>query len=197
VINPQDEKEEAAAPAGPAADATEEASARATSWDAELQRLEILDAKRVKIWRDEFRRLHVLVDGKTEHIDLKPAPVFPLSEAADFLSFLDEKGKEVALLRNPSCLDPESRELLAEELNRAYFVPKITYIYEIEDAHGAARWEVETNRGYRVFDIRDREDVRVLGKGRLLLQDADGNRYEIEDMGSLDERSRRLLDAEV
>ncbi len=87
--------------------------------------------------------------------------------------------------------------MLDEELNRAYFVPKITAIYEIEDAHGAARWEVETDRGYRVFDIRDREDVKVIENRRLLLQDADGNRYEIEDMNDLDERSRRLLDAEV
>ena len=169
----------------------------AASWEQELQRLEILDASRVRIWRDEFRRLHVLVDGATEHVDLRPAAVFPISEAADFLSFLDEQGKEVALLRDPSGLDAESRAILAEELSRAYFVPKITYIYEIEDAHGAARWEVETDRGYRIFDIRDREDVRVLSKSRLLLQDADGNRYEIKDVNALDERSRKLLDKEV
>jgi hypothetical protein len=167
------------------------------SWDQELARLEITDASRVQIRRDEFRRLHVVVDGKDEHIDLKPAPVFPISEAADFVSFLDEKGKEVVLLCNLGSLDEESGAMLAEELGRAYFVPKIISIYDIEDAHGAARWEVETDRGYRIFDIRDREDVRVLGKGRLLLQDADGNRYEVEDMSALDERSRRLLDSEV
>jgi len=184
VTDPQDEREENSAPAG-------------ASWEQELQRLEILDASRVRIWRDEFRRLHVLIDGETEHVDLKPAPVFPISEVADFLSFLDEKGKEAVLLRNPGCLDAQSRATLDEELSRAYFVPRITYIYEIEDAHGAARWEVETDRGYRIFDIRDREDVRVLGKGRLLLQDADGNRYEVEDMNSLDERSRKLLDKGV
>lgn len=179
-------------------DESQDSSASApASWEAELQRLEILDAHRVRLWRDEFRRLHVLVDGQTEHVDVKPAPVFPVSEVADFLSFLDDKGREVVLLRSPGCLDPESKAVLAEELNRAYFVPRITCIYEIEDAHGAARWEVETDRGYRIFDIRDREDVRILGKGRLLLQDADGNRYEIEDMDELDERSRKLLDKEV
>jgi hypothetical protein len=167
------------------------------SWEAELQRLEILDACRVRIWRDEFRRLHVLVDGKTEHVDLRPAPVFPISGVASYMSFLDEKDREAVLLRDPSGLDCESREALTEELSRAYFVPKITCIYEIEDAHGAARWEVETDRGYRIFDVRDREDVRVLSGGRLLLQDADGNRYEVEDMNALDERSRRILDGEV
>jgi hypothetical protein len=167
------------------------------SWESELERLEIVDANRLKIWRDEFRRLHVVVDGETEHVDLKPAPVFPISGAADYLSFLDEKGREVLLLRDPNGLDPASKCVLAEELSRAYFVPKITCIYEIEDAHGAARWDVETDRGYRVFDVRDREDVRMIGSGRILLQDVDGNRYEIEDASALDERSRRLLDKEV
>ncbi|MGD0111508.1 MAG: DUF1854 domain-containing protein [Armatimonadota bacterium] len=182
----QDEREETAAP-----------SEAGASWDQELARLEIIDASRVRIRRDEFRRLHVVVDGKDEHVDLKPAPVFPISGVADFVSFLDEKGKEAVLVRDLGGLDEESRAALAEELGRAYFVPKIISIYEIEDAHGAARWEVETDRGFRIFDIRDREDVRVLGRGRLILQDADGNRYEIEDMSTLDERSRKLLDGQV
>jgi hypothetical protein len=186
VADPQDEKDEIAAPAQPEA-----------SWDQELARLEIIDASRVRIRRDEFRRLHVVVDGAQEHIDLRPAPAFPVSGVADFISFLDAKGKEAVLVRDLGGLDEESRTTLTEELSRAYFVPKITAIYEIEDAHGAARWEVETDRGFRIFDIRDREDVRVLTKGRVLLQDADGNRYEIEDMSALDERSQRLLDTEV
>ena len=32
---------------------------------------------------------------------------------------------------------------------------------------------------------------------RVMLQDADGNRYQIEDITELDERSRRLLDGEI
>jgi len=187
VVDPEEEESDASAglPDGQA------------GWEAELERLEILDGSRLRIWRDEFRRLHVLVDGVTEHVDLKPAPVFPISEVADYLSFLDQEGREVLLLANPGALDPDSRAILSEELSRAYFVPRITYIYEIEDAHGASRWEVETDRGYRIFDIRDREDLRVLGKRRLLLQDADGNRYEVQDINALDERSRRILDKEI
>ena len=167
------------------------------SWQNELQRLELLEAPRLRLWRDEFRRLHVLVDGKAEHVDLRPALVFPVSGAAEYMSFVDEKGRELVLLRNPDQLDPESRQVLAEELSRTYFVPRITRIYEIEDAHGSARWEVETDRGYRVFDVRDREDVRILASGRILLQDVDGNRFEIQSLGELDERSQRLLDGEV
>jgi hypothetical protein len=51
--------------------------------------------------------------------------------------------------------------------------------------------------GYRAFDVRDREDVRVFGGARVLLQDADGDRFEIDDIHELDDRSRRLLDKEI
>jgi hypothetical protein len=171
--------------------------AEEAGWQAELSRLKIADPKQVRVWRDEFRRLHVQVEGDEEHVDVRPARVFPVSGAADYISFLNGKDQEVVLLRNPEALEPESRKALKEELGRTYFVPNIVEIYRIEDAHGASRWEVETDRGYRVFDIRDREDVRVLPGGRVLLQDADSNHYEISDMNALDDRSYRLLDGEV
>jgi hypothetical protein len=166
-------------------------------WEAEVGRLEIVSADRVRVWQDEFRQLHVEVDGKTEYVDVRPTRAFPISGAADLISFLDRDDKEVVLLQNPTGLDPDSSKALEEEMERAYFVPRITHIYDIEDSHGAARWEVKTDRGYRVFDVRDREDVRILGGRRVLLQDADGNRFEVEDIEQLDERSRRLIDKEI
>jgi len=181
-VNEREEKHED----GPSAD-----------WNAEVGRLDVAEPSRVHIWRDEFHRLHVQAHGDAEHVDVRPARVFPISGSADYVSFLDRDDKEVLLLKHPSDLDPESRRVLEEEMGRAYFVPKITYVYEIEDSHGAARWEVETDRGYRVFDVRDREDVRVIGGRRVLLQDADGNRFEIDDLRELDAHSQRLVDKEI
>ena len=97
---------------------------------------------------------------------------------ADFVSFLDGDGQEGLLIRRLEGLDEESRAALEEELRRIYFMLEITRIYTIEDAHGAARWEVETDGGYRVFDVRDREEVRVVESTRVLLQEAHGNRFE-------------------
>ena len=165
--------------------------------EGEAEGLTIVDADQVRITRDEFNRLHVRVGEGATHADVRPAWAFPISGEADFVSFLDGDGQEVLLMRHIEALDGESREALEAELGRIYFVPKITCIYQIEDAHGAARWEVETDRGYRVFDVRDREDVRVFRGRRVLLQDADGNRFEIEKIADLDERSRRLLDKEI
>jgi len=168
-----------------------------TSWEAEIERVGIVDPKRVRIWRDAFRRLCLTVEGHATYLDLRPARVFPVSEAADYVSFLGLNDKEAILIENTCQLDCASRAALEEELTRAYFVPKIIEIYAIEDAHGAARWEVETDRGYRLLDIRDREDVKVIEGKRVLLQDADGNRYEVADIHELDERSQRLIDGEI
>jgi Domain of unknown function (DUF1854) len=169
----------------------------ATSWEAEIKRLEIVEPARVRIWRDPFRRLCVTVKDYATYLDVRPARVFPVSEAAAFVSFLGLEDKEALMLRDICGLDGESRKVLEEEMTRAYFVPRIVEIIEIEDAHGAARWEVVTDRGYRLFDIRDREDVKVIEGRRVLLQDADGNRYEVVDITELDERSRRLIDGQI
>ena len=168
-----------------------------TSWEAEIARVGIVEAGQVRLWRDAFRRLCVTVEGFATYLDLRAARVFPVSEVADYVSFLGLNDNEAVMIGDTCELDCESRRILEEELTRAYFVPKITHIYEIEDAHGAARWEVETDRGYRLFDLRDREDVRVIEGKRVLLQDADGNRYEVPDVTALDERSRRLIDHEI
>jgi hypothetical protein len=169
----------------------------ATSWEAEIKRLEIVEPSQVRVWRDPFRRLCVTVQDYATYLDVRPARVFPVSEAAEFVSFLGLDDREALMLRSVCGLDPESRQVLEEEITRAYFVPRIIQILEIEDAHGAARWEVETDRGYRLFDIRDREDVKVIEGRRVLLQDADGNRYEVADIAGLDERSRRLIDEQI
>ncbi len=166
-------------------------------WEAEVARLAIVEPSRVRIRRDDFRRLCVRLDDGPEFVDVRPAPAFPVSGAAGYISFLDADDKEVLLMAGTEGLDPDSRQCLEDELDRVYFVPRILRIYDIEDAHGAARWEVETDRGYRMFDVRDREDVRVVEGSRILLQDADGNRYEIPDLFALDERSRRLVDGEI
>jgi hypothetical protein len=55
---------------------------------------------------------------------------------------------------------------------------------------GIQRWEVETDRGPRVFEVRSREDLRWLHPGHLIVRDIDGNRYEIKRFDDLDSASR-------
>jgi len=158
---------------------------------------EVIPPERVSLWRDKFRRLCLRVDGEREFLDVRAAAVFPISGRTDLISFLGERGREVLLLGDPQRLDPESRALLSEELARVYFTPRITRIYRIEEAFGSSRWEVETDRGFAVVEITDREQIRLLPGGRIVMQDVDGNRYEIQDAGELDPTSQVLLDSET
>ena len=83
-------------------------------------------------------------------------------------------------------------------LEEAYFVPVITRVEAIQVEFRIPRWEVETDRGVRSFEISSmRSDVRQLGNGRILIRDADGNRYEIPDRHKLDAASRALVDAQL
>ena len=83
------------------------------------------------------------------------------------------------------------------ELERSYFTAAIVRVEAIEVEYHVPTWTVATNRGPRRFELRSsRRDLRVLG-WRVLIRDADGNRYEIPDLRRLDEASRALVDQHV
>jgi len=150
----------------------------------------------VRFWQDDLHRLCVAVDGR-EFTDVRVVRVFPISEKADYVSFLDKEDKEVALVAHPDKLDDESRRELDSALQKMYYVAKIVRIYSITEKMGVAHWQVMTDRGYATFEVVDRQQVRSLPAGRFLIVDADGNRFEIEDVSELDVRSQALIRSET
>jgi hypothetical protein len=151
----------------------------------------------VRIWEDRFRVLHVAVNGE-EFENVRPRQTFPLSGRAEYISFLDEEDKEVVLLGHPRKLDKESRLALEKALERVYYSARILRIDAITELMGVTRWEVQTDRGYAMFEVVDRsQHIRKLPDRRLIIMDADGNRFEVEDIARLDERSQSLIHSEV
>ncbi|MHC4789453.1 MAG: DUF1854 domain-containing protein [Planctomycetota bacterium] len=153
--------------------------------------------EQVKVWEDPFRVLHVSVDGE-EFENVRARQVFPISGKADYVSFLDESDREVALLARPHKLDQESRRALDMALGQMYYSARILRVDSITELMGVTKWEVETDRGYAVFEVVDRrQHVRKLPGGRLIIQDADGNRFEVENVAALDENSQTVLHSEM
>ena len=75
-----------------------------------------------------------------------------------------------------------------------YFMPNIRSILSMEEALGIETWKVVTNKGEREFQVRDpRHSVRHMPRGRVLIKDVDGNRYEVPNWRSLDRKSVSLL----
>src|ERR1051326_2208881 len=148
---------------------------------------------KIHIERNPLGELVLEQEGEEPRI-VKPVRALPLTDPDAWIGLMDEKGKPVHMLRSLKELDPESREILEQELEQLYFLPKISRINNIAEEYGVLRLEVETDRGPRAFEIRTRENIRFLPDGRALLRDLDGNRYEIPSLGDLDARSRMLAE---
>lgn len=156
-----------------------------------------VDADQVTLREDEFHALWLRV-GDQEYEDVRPRRAFPVSGKAPFVSFLNAEDKEVALLTEPRRLDRDSRKVLTRALVRLYYSPKILRVDAIDETMGVGHWHVQTDRGYVSFEVLDRNrHIRALAHGRYLISDVDGNRYEIENVAELDERSQRLVSHET
>jgi hypothetical protein len=163
---------------------------------AHEQDIGLLDPLKVSIWREPSRRLCARIEDR-QHDDVRAVWLFPISRRAGYVALLTDADKEIGLLPSLESLDSASRAVLEEELARAYFVPQISQIVDLQERFGVSEWQVETDRGPRTFEVRDREDIRVLGGTRVMITDADGNVLEIPDVTRLDRASQLLIESLV
>ena len=167
----------------------------------EKMKIELLDPENINLSMDEEQELILEViseDEQYERVEVNPA--FPLSQMGRYISFKEEgkSGDEIGIIADVSELDEESRRIIEQILEKMYFMPEITKIYEVEEEFGVTRWEVETKKGRRSFDIKSRRrDIRPYSNGRIIFHDVDSNRYEITDYTKLDKQSRKLLRSEI
>ncbi|MGC4042487.1 MAG: DUF1854 domain-containing protein [Armatimonas sp.] len=119
----------------------------------------------------------------------------PLSKPGEFLSLLDSKSEEIALVRRLDELTPESRAVAEQELRRRYLTAKIKAITGMKQEFGVTYWHVETDRGPRDFVVQSlSESCAWLSDSHILITDVDGCRFEVEDRTALDDSSRRFLE---
>ena len=138
-----------------------------------------------------------LYDG-TVLENLEPRRLFPVSGRTKYITLLDQKGKEQAIIRDVDSLMKESRNIIIECLDEYYMIPRITALLDVYDKRGTLKWTVETDCGIIEFRIRNRHtDIKVLYDGRVLIRDTNDNRYEIVNHNDLDKRSKMLLNNEL
>jgi hypothetical protein len=129
---------------------------------------------------------------------LEPRRLFPVSRSDVYITLLDEEGVERALIKAISDLDSGSEAVIRASLDDYYLVPHITKIISTEEKYGTLRWVVETDRGIKNFDIRNRNhDVKVFKDGKVRVRDSDDNRYVIDDYNKLDSHSKARLIADL
>jgi Domain of unknown function (DUF1854) len=129
------------------------------------------------------------------YLQVKLAVAAPLSRPGKYVSLLNGKGEEIAMVPDLDALDPASRQVAEQELHRRYLTSRIQRLVSLKQEFGVTYWEVETQRGLRDFVVRDLQENCVwLSDSHILLIDVDGSRFEIPDRRELDEHSRLLLE---
>lgn len=161
--------------------------------DPESFELRILDPKRMRIFRIAGVPRLTLRDDRS-WIKVAVARAFPLSDPEHYLGLLDGDGKDIGLLHDPGHLDPESRQIVEEELEKRYFVPMVERVLTVKEEFGTIYWTVETDRGQKEIIVRNlRDNLQELSASRVIITDVDGNRFEFADVSKLDGKSQGAI----
>jgi len=129
---------------------------------------------------------------------LEPRRLFPVNNPDEYITLLDNNGKEIGVVRKLSDLNEASFEALSKSLKDYYLVPFITEIISATEKSGTLIWTAQTNLGKKKIEIRNRNhDIKVHSNGTVRVRDADDNRYVISDYRKLNKHSLHLLISDI
>ena len=173
--------------------ATPAAAPAAAATVTEAAGLRYLEASSVRLTR-AGARIDASLDGAPPIRQVTVLRAFPLSDPDRYLSLRNEKNEELGLIADPSGLDPDSRAIVAAELQRRYVTPVIRRILSLRERFEIIECRVETDRGICQFSARNlRESVLRPSPGRYILTDVDGNRFDLPNLHALPAASQALL----
>ena len=148
-----------------------------------------------RLERNGLGQLVAHLEGVAEPtIDVVAARCFPWTLPETYVTLRTREGKEIALLKTLTDLDESSRTLLEAELHDKVFNPRIRRIVAHAREFGITSITAETDRGTVTFEIRTRDDIRMLSSTRIVFRDADGITYEVADLTALDPVSRGFVE---
>ena len=163
-----------------------------------MKRQRLYITKNDKIVNEENNLVTLTLESGEVINRLEPRRLFPVSSADKYITLLDEDGDEVAIIKDLAELSSETRTVIVHSLDDYYLVPRIIKILATGEKYGTLRWTVETDRGVKSFDIRNRNhDIKVFKDGRVRVRDSDDNRYTIENYHELDPHSKARLIADM
>ena len=140
--------------------------------------------------------------GEPEHFErVVILRSFPVTNPNEFLSVREPdskkqgRGKEIGMIRHMSDFDEATQKLFMEELDRRYFTPELQKITSVKDKFGYLYWDVITTAGHVTFVLNNPfSNIRILEDGRILINDIDGNVFQITDPSKLDPASLKKIE---
>ncbi|MBQ6162914.1 MAG: DUF1854 domain-containing protein [Clostridia bacterium] len=125
---------------------------------------------------------------------LEPRRLFPVSGGNKYIALLDENGNNVAVIRDLDAFPQEEKEKVLSALEEFYNMPRILRFIKMTEKYRIWMWTAETDKGVITFEIRNHlTAVKPLFDGRILIKDANDNRYEIPKFDDLDKKSKKML----
>ncbi len=120
--------------------------------------------------------------------------MFPITGLTKYIALLDNEGNEIAVIRNIDDLIPESKKVVENCLREYYMIPRITRFIKMSEKFKIWMWTAETDKGICTFEIRNHiTAIKPLYDGRVLIKDANDNRYEIPNVNDLDKKSLSMI----
>ena len=159
----------------------------------------LLDPSRVRLFRTGGSAVRLTLDDpqigpERSYPWVAIARAFPLSGPDRYIGLRDGQDKDIGMLATLDHLDAESSAIVDEELRRRYFLPRVLSVLQVKEEFGTTTWEVETDKGTQTFVIQNlRDAVQTLSPNRVLITDMDGNRWEIPDVSTLDDKSYDII----
>ncbi len=135
--------------------------------------------------------------GMEDVVDVSVRRAFPWSCPTRHISVRSKDGKEILMIDDLAELPEALRKTVLGYLSSTSLIPLIQRVLQVDVRFGFQQWTVATDRGPAEFRVQEREDIRFMPDGRFTVKDADGNLYELPPLNSLDEHSRKAVEAVV
>ena len=154
----------------------------------------------IEFYETEGKMLGAKLDGEdVGRVDV--LRLFPLYQADSYFSIRRQaeghrdRNTELGIIESLEPFPENQKELVKKDLDKRYFVPRITHVTAAKEEFGHTYWECDTTAGHRSFTTFDMSTSMVrLGEYSVLLIDVDGNRYEIKDLKSVGDKAMKVLD---
>ena len=148
---------------------------------------------RVDLSHDAHGRLLLHLVGR-DAAEVHPVRAFPLSDPGGAVALVGTDGREALWIDAMDALAPAMAQRINDALATRQIEPRILRIDAVSTFATPSTWQVDTDRGATELVLKAEEDIRRLPDGRLLVQDAQGLVFHIDEPRSLDRRSRRMLE---
>lgn len=136
-------------------------------------------------------------DKDYKRVQLRRA--MPSHSPSGYISVADHESKEIGMIRALAELPDGQLKIVSDELDRRYYCPEVLEIKSVRDKLGYVYMEMEVmagrDRHERSAAIKDvNKNIRLIDSNRLIIFDADGNRFVISALDKLDKKSLRRLE---